>query len=124
MDKAYNYGRQGNILSRYKEIKALEAENVVLVPEKEFNEDSLKEYLENETGDITKDAKNASIDRVDGEFVVYKGEVGTSIDVDKTVKKVEDVFAAEWEQKDINPVFHSYMLYPLRPQPASIPCFT
>lgn len=101
VDKAYNYGRQGNILSRYKEIKALEAENVVLVPEKEFNEDSLKEYLENETGDITKDAKNASIDRVDGEFVVYKGEVGTSIDVDKTVKKVEDVFAAEWEQKDI-----------------------
>lgn len=75
VDKAYNYGRQGNILSRYKEIKALEAENVVLVPEKEFNEDSLKEYLENETGDITKDAKNASIDRVDGEFVVYKGEV-------------------------------------------------
>ncbi len=101
VDKAYNYGRQGNILSRYKEIKALEADNVVLVPEKKFDEDALKEYLENNTEDITKQAKNASIERVDGEFVVYKGEMGTSIDVEKTIGKVEDIFGSEWEQKDI-----------------------
>ncbi len=101
VDTAYNYGRQGNILSRYKEIKALEAENVVLVPEKKFDEDALKEILENDMDDITQTPKNASIERVDGSFNIIRGEVGTSIDVDKTIKKVEDVFAAEWEQKDI-----------------------
>lgn len=101
VDQAFNYGRQGNILSRYKEIKALEAENVVLVPEKKFDEDALTEILENDMSDITQTAKNASIERVDGQFNIIRGEVGTSIDVDKTIKKVEDVFAAEWEQKDI-----------------------
>lgn len=101
VDTAYNYGRQGNILSRYKEIKALEAENVVLVPEKKFDEDALKEILESDMDDITQTPKNASIERVDGSFNIIRGEVGTSIDVDKTIKKVEDVFAAEWEQKDI-----------------------
>ena len=43
VDQAYNYGRQGNILSRYKEIKSLEEENVVLVPDKEFDKEALKE---------------------------------------------------------------------------------
>lgn len=101
VDTAFNYGRQGNILTRYKEIKALEEENVVLVPEKEFDEDKLKEKLENETGDIVTEPKNASIERQNGEFIVYDGEVGTTIKVDETVDAVKEVFAEEWEQKDI-----------------------
>ncbi|MGN0155576.1 MAG: VanW family protein [Lachnospiraceae bacterium] len=101
VDTAFNYGRQGNILTRYKEIKALEEENVVLVPEKKFDEEKLKEKLENETSDIVNAPKNASITRENGEFIIYDGEKGTSIKVDETVKEVEDIFAAEWEQKDI-----------------------
>lgn len=101
VEKAFNYGRQGNILSRYKEIKALEEENVVLVPEKEFDEDVLKEKLENETGDIVTEPKNASITRKDGEFIVYDGEAGQEIDVDKTIEAVHELFDKEWEQKDI-----------------------
>lgn len=101
VEKAYNYGRQGNILTRYKEIKALEAENVVLVPTKKFNEERLKEKLETETEDIVTEAKNASITRQDGEFIVYDGVVGQELDVDATVKKVDELFDAEWEQKDV-----------------------
>lgn len=101
VDTAFNYGRQGNILTRYKEIKALEEENIVLIPKKEFDEEKLKDKLENETGDIVTEPKNASIARQNGEFIVYDGEVGTSIKVDETVKAVKDIFAEEWEQKDI-----------------------
>ncbi len=102
VDKAYNYGRQGNILSRYKEIKGLEEENVVLVPEKEFDVETLKEKLENETADIVKEPKNASITRSDGEFIVHPGETGVTIKIDDTVALLEDVFAEEWEQKDLS----------------------
>lgn len=101
VEKAYNYGRQGNILFRYKEIKALEEENVVLVPEKEFDKDVLQEKLENETSDIVTAAKNASITRENGEFVVYAGEKGTSIKVDETIEEVEKLLAEEWTQKDL-----------------------
>lgn len=101
VDTAFNYGRQGNILTRYKEIKALEEENVVLIPKKEFDEEKLRDKLENETGDIVTEPKNASIARQDGEFIVYAGEVGTTIKIDETIKEVKDVFAKEWEQKDI-----------------------
>ena len=101
VEKAYNYGRQGNILSRYKEIKALEEENVVLVPEKEFDKDVLKEKLENETSDIVSQAKNASITRENGEFIVYAGGKGTSIKVDETIEEVEKLLAEEWKKEDL-----------------------
>lgn len=101
VDQAYNYGRQGNILSRYKEIKGLEEENVVLVPDKTFDEEVLKEKLTNETADLVTEPKNASITRENGEFVVHAGETGVTIKVDDTVALLEDVFESEWEQKDI-----------------------
>ena len=101
VDQAYNYGRQGNILSRYKEIKSLEEENVVLVPDKEFDKEALKEKLNNETAELVTEPKNASITRVDGEFVVHPGETGVTIKVDDTVALLEDAFTQEWEQKDL-----------------------
>ncbi|MDE5777302.1 MAG: VanW family protein [Lachnospiraceae bacterium] len=101
VEDAYNYGRQGNILSRYKEIKALEEENAVLVPEKKFDADKLKDKLQNETSDILTAPENASIKRENGEFIVYDGVVGETIDVDATVKEVQETFEKEWEQKSI-----------------------
>lgn len=101
VEQAYNYGRQGNILSRYKEIKQLEEENVVLVPTKKFDKDKLKDILENETGELVTAPKNASITRVDGEFIIHEGVTGTSIQVDETIKEVEKIFKEEWKQKDI-----------------------
>lgn len=101
VEEAYNYGRKGNILSRYKEIKELENDNVVLIPEKEFDEDKLKDKLENETSEIVTEPQNASITRENGEFTVYDGVTGTAIKVDDTIKEVTEVFEQEWEQKDI-----------------------
>jgi len=101
VDQAYNYGRQGNILSRYKEIKALEEENVVLIPKKEFDVEALKEKLTNETTDLVTEPKNASITRSDGEFIVHPGQTGVTIKVEDTVSLLKDVFEEEWEQKDI-----------------------
>ncbi|MCM1179873.1 MAG: VanW family protein [Clostridium sp.] len=101
VEQAYNYGRQGNILSRYKEIKQLEEENVVLVPTKEFDQEKLKEILENETGDIVTEPQNASITRENGEFIVHESITGTTVDTDETIKEVEKLFAEEWQQRDM-----------------------
>lgn len=101
VEQAYNYGRQGNILSRFKEIKQLEEENVVLVPTKEFDKSKLEDILENETGDIVTEPQNASITRENGEFIVHEGVTGMTIKIDETVKEVEEIFEEEWKQKDI-----------------------
>lgn len=101
VEQAFAYGRKGNILTRYKEIKMLEKDKAVLVPEKTFDRELLIEKLETEASELTKEPKNASINRVDGEFVVYDGEVGQKLEVEKTVKQLEDLFEKEWKQEDI-----------------------
>lgn len=101
VEQAYLYGRQGSILSRYKEIKELEEESVVLVPKKEFDKDKLKEILENETDGLVTTPEDASITRENGEFIVHEGVTGTTIKVDETVAEVEKLFEEEWKQRDI-----------------------
>lgn len=101
VNEAYWYGRKGNILCRYKEIKGLEDDNAILIPKKTIDEAKLKEVIEKESADIVTEPKNASISRVDGEFVVEDGVVGTTVKVDETIKAVEDILAEVWKQKDI-----------------------
>ena len=101
VDQAYDYGRKGNILCRYKEIKSLEKDNAILVPEKTFSQSKLKNIIEEESADIVAEPQNASISRVDGEFVVTDGVVGTTVKVDETVQAVEDLLAEVWKQKDV-----------------------
>ncbi len=101
IEEAFGYGRKGNILCRYKEIKGLEKDNAMLIPEKKFSAAKLKNIIETESEKIVKEPKNASISRVDGEFVVEDGVVGTTVKVDETIKKVEEFFAEVWEQKDV-----------------------
>lgn len=101
VEQAYNYGRQGNILSRYKEIKGLEKENAVLVPEKTFDEEVLSHKLEEDATSMVKAPENASITMEDGEFVIHPGVTGTAVDVEKTIQNLEDYLAEAWEQKPV-----------------------
>lgn len=101
VEQAYSYGRKGNILSRYKEIEGLKENNVVLIPEKNMDEDMLSEKLTNETGDMVRLAKNASMAMVNGELIRYAGEMGYTINAEKTVKLVTDALQKKWEQKDL-----------------------
>lgn len=101
VDVALGYGRRGNILCRYKEIKGLENDNAILVPEKTYSESKLKEIIETESADIVTEPKNASITRQDGEFVVSDGVKGTVVKVDDTIEAFNDFLGDVWNQKDI-----------------------
>lgn len=102
VDDAFGYGRKGNILCRYKEIKGLEKDNAVLIPEKTIDTAKLKKVIEEGSADIVTEPKNASISRVDNEFVVEDGVVGTTVKIDDTIKEVEEVLADVWKQKDVS----------------------
>lgn len=101
VEQAYNYGRQGNILARYKEIKGLEKENAILIPEKTFDKDVLAHKLEEDATEMVKVPENASITMENGEFVVQPGVSGTKVNVKKTTKNLEDYLAKAWEQKPV-----------------------
>lgn len=101
VEQAYNYGRQGNILSRYKEIRGLEKENAILIPEKTFDEDVLAHKLEEDATEMVKAPENASVTMEDGEFVVQPGVKGTAVNVEKTTENLKEYLAKAWEQKPV-----------------------
>jgi vancomycin resistance protein YoaR len=101
VDEAYNYGRRGNILCRYKEIKSLEKDNAILIPEKTIDEKKLAALIEEKSADIVTEPKNASISRENGEFIVVDGVVGTTVKTDETVEAVNDLLKEVWKQRDV-----------------------
>ena len=101
VEEAYHYGRKGNILIRYKEIKALEADNVILIPKKQYDSEKLEEILEKETANLTVEAKNASIARVDGEFVITPEVMGHTVDIGATEKLFKEELEKPWEDQNL-----------------------
>lgn len=101
VEKAFAYGRKGNILTRYKEIQNLSKNPVTIIPKKEFDRDKLEDLLTNDAWDLMKQAKNATVARIDGEFVVYSGEDGVSLMTDRTVEAVAGEFEKVWQAKSI-----------------------
>ena len=98
---ALTYGRTGNILNRFKEIKRLEDEPVKLTPEKSIDYEALKELIENNATSLTKAPINASMTRSEGDFVVLPSEDGVGIEYDKTIDLVKTELGKEWEQKNM-----------------------
>ncbi|MGN0495507.1 MAG: VanW family protein [Lachnospiraceae bacterium] len=101
VEQAYHYGRQGNILTRYKEIKQLETENAILVPDKSFDEEVLTHKLEEDATDMITEPENASISMENGEFVISPGVTGTAVKVDDTIKVLKDYLAKAWVQEPV-----------------------
>ena len=101
VEEALSYGRKGNILSRYKEIRILENESVTLVPKKEWDDQILEDKLTNDAWALMKQAKNASVERVNGEFIVYAGEDGVTLMTDRTIASIEEVFKEVWKSESL-----------------------
>lgn len=95
VDTAYNYARSGSLLKRYYMIKELN--NQAWYTESAFGYDSDKifEAVKSIEDKIYEAPVNASIKKVDGEFVTEKGRVGHKLDVEATAKAVEEMVSVK-----------------------------
>ena len=98
---ALMFGKNGNILNRYKEIQMLKSDHITLTPEKTIDEEKLIEMLTDEADDMKKTPVSSTMTRSDGNFVVYPSEEGLGIDYEKTIVMVNKVLEKTWKQKDV-----------------------
>lgn len=84
VDEAFSFGRNGNIIKRYKERKDIQQENVVIDVEKTIDKDVMVEYLTNNQSQLVQLMTNASIQRNGDSFELTKEQVGEKIDYDAT----------------------------------------
>ncbi len=81
-------GRSGNIVERYKERKDLEHDRKVYPINVEFDRATV-EAIVNEQGDrYNVEAKNATLSKADGDFVVTPGTKGEKIDANASVSRI------------------------------------
>lgn len=96
IDSAFNYGKTGDIIKRYKEKKDLEQEDVVFDLAFSLNHDKVEKFVEKKCSVYDVEAQNARWKKKNGKMIVVKEKQGRVISVEDTTKKIEKTIAKQW----------------------------
>lgn len=97
--EALELGTHGNIIERYKALKDLEHDNIVLPLEFTFDFQAISNILTQEVAKYDQPAVNFSLKREKGTFQVLEGQTGYLLDVETSIDLVYDYLTKEWDRK-------------------------
>lgn len=100
IQKAMLYGRSGNVLKRYMESKNLEKEAVIIPLEKTFDKKEFQKVLKKNQSDLVDRAKNATLKRKSGKFVVIPEVIGVTLDQAASEKTLAAYLNDTWNGED------------------------
>ena len=93
---AMNVGREGSIFDRYRVIKDLE-KNKMVIPIKLTYDHSAIDKMFRELSEVyNEEAEEPTIKRKNGKFIITEGHEGIVLDEEKSRKAVEDYFNGDW----------------------------
>ncbi|MBQ8877347.1 MAG: VanW family protein, partial [Lachnospiraceae bacterium] len=93
-------GQTGNIVQRYKAEKDLQFQNKIFELEFDVDRELLRHVLADQCSIYNVEAENATLTRVDGEFIIEKGTVGCIINEDESINKISDYLTGQWDGQD------------------------
>ncbi len=96
--KAVSYAKSGSILKRYRTMQNLKEEKKLYEVSYAVDREVIEQTLAEKITHMENEAKDASIVRENGQFVITDEVVGISIDVDASAKTIEKYFNNEWNQ--------------------------
>ena len=95
-NEALGIGRKGNVVNRYKQLKDLEHEPIVLNVEFGINDNTAKKLVEKIAKDFNQEAVDAGIKRENGNFIITEGHQGIIINEDDSIRKIKEFFSDGW----------------------------
>lgn len=101
LKEALNYGKNGNFIKRYKEIKDLENQKMDLVFPVKLDAEKVEAFVEEKCTAFDIAAENATLKRENGEFIVSDDKTGRKVVVDETVGKIMAAVEDSWNYEDI-----------------------
>lgn len=96
-EDAFNYGRTGNLIARYKANKDLEHENKVFPVVMQADEKKTEAFLQEHADELNQEAQDYGLKRSDGKFTVVEGKEGIVVDVDQSVDSVNEQLTDGWK---------------------------
>ncbi|MCD7725357.1 MAG: VanW family protein [Clostridiales bacterium] len=88
LDEAAGFGRDGDILQCYKELKDLEYKNKVYRVSFDFDQSKIEALIEENAGQYNQEAVNATLTKTDAGFEITEGQAGIVIDTQASVAAV------------------------------------
>lgn len=99
VDAAYNYGKSGGLLKRYRNLKKLSKEKLVLNERYVLQAKTAKKFLKKKAVPLTNHAVNASMEKTSDGFQITAEKEGKTLNVKKSVAAVEKKLNNGWKKK-------------------------
>lgn len=100
IEEALGFGKTGNLIKRYKDLKDIEQGNVVLPLVFIFDESKVEEIVSKQVSAYNVAPINASVKRVNGEFIYTDHVVGKKVNEAKTTQLIIDAIKG-WNRQDL-----------------------
>lgn len=100
VDEAGLLGKSGNVVQRYKSLKDLEHQNEIFPLEISFDDAMIRTVINEQCLQYNVEAIDGSLTREDGEFQIVAGQTGVAIDVDASVKSIQEYLNNEWDKEN------------------------
>lgn len=100
LDEVSNFGRDGDILRCYKELKDLEHRNRVYKIGFDFDKDKIKALIEENAGQYNQEAVNASLVKTGNGFEITEGQTGIIVDAQASTDTVYNYLTEDWDGRE------------------------
>lgn len=97
LDDAANFGRDGDILQCYKELKDLEHQNKVYPIYFDFDKNKIRTLIEENAEQYNQEAVNATLVKTENGFEITEGQSGIMVDTASSVDAVYDYLTGDWD---------------------------
>ncbi|MBD5475411.1 MAG: hypothetical protein HDR17_05430 [Lachnospiraceae bacterium] len=97
LKEAANFGRDGDILRCYKELKDLEYQNKVYHVKFDFDKNKIRTLIEENATQYNREAVNATLTKTEEGFDITEGQSGVMVDTAASVDTVYDYLTNDWE---------------------------
>jgi len=98
VEQAVSYAKEGNLLSRYMTVKDLEETPVKFEMKYKVDPDLVKQVIDAKIPELENGAKDATIERKNGTFVITDEENGITVDPVASVTAIETFFQETWDK--------------------------
>ena len=103
VSQAVSYGKEGSVIQRFRRIRALSDGKHVIKEGLQLDPETAKNVMNERAVPLAVGAENAYIERTgEGTFQVVKEKEGYTVDVDASIKRIDQYLEENWKHQDFS----------------------
>lgn len=101
IQEAFEFGKTGNLIKRYKELKDIEKEPVTYHLEFQLDQSKVEKFIKKNGSKYEVKPTDAKLTRKNGKFHVEKEAIGRAINIEDTIAKINSLLTEDWDHESL-----------------------